>query len=355
VNVVPDAGPNDPEASPVIRPTRACAALTVVALAAGPVRGGPPSRDEGERREKVVADLKAALAAEAAPAGKAAALSRAYRGEPSPDVRRVVFDHLPTPPDAATDQFLVEALTGDPDAGLRGLAAKALGTHGTDQCLPALANAAATDKVTEYRTGCMGGTGTARRAATFAVAELAARYPKLAEPAAKALRELAPPADPKDNEALADARAQALYQVTGDDKLLGPFLERLRSKDAKVRESGVVAFRYFKLSVAPKEVVTALGDADAGVRSWAALVLGEIADPKTVNPLMAASGDPKQDAGVRCNAIHSLGRMKAAAATELMRKLLADEKEAVQVQAAIALYRLTGEKVKQFPAGYTAD
>ena len=43
------------------------------------------------------------------------------------------------------------------------------------------------------------------------------------------------------------------------------------------------------------------------------------------------------------------------AATELMRKWLADEKEAVQVQAAIALYRLTGEKVKQFPAGYRAD
>jgi hypothetical protein len=47
--------------------------------------------------------------------------------------------------------------------------------------------------------------------------------------------------------------------------------------------------------------------------------------------------------------------MKAAAATELMRKLLADEKEAVQVQAAIALYRLTGAKTKQFPAGYKAD
>ena len=70
---------------------------------------------------------------------------------------------------------------------------------------------------------------------------------------------------------------------------------------------------------------------------------------------MTAADDPKQDAGVRCNAIQSLGQMKAAAATELMRKLLGDEREAVQVQAAIALYRLTGEKVKQFPAGYKAD
>jgi len=47
--------------------------------------------------------------------------------------------------------------------------------------------------------------------------------------------------------------------------------------------------------------------------------------------------------------------MKAAAATELMRKLLADDTEAVHVQAAIALYRLTGDKAKQFPAGYNAD
>ena len=109
------------------------------------------------------------------------------------------------------------------------------------------------------------------------------------------------------------------------------------------------------MKVAPPELKTALSDTDADVRLWAALVLGEIADPKTVPALMKVAGDSKQDIGVRCNAIFSLGRMKAADATDLMRKLLADEKEAVQVQAAIALYRLTGEKVKQFPVGYKAD
>src|SRR5262249_43147957 len=71
--------------------------------------------------------------------------------------------------------------------------------------------------------------------------------------------------------------------------------------------------------------------------------------------LMAVAGDTKQDAGLRFNVIQALGRMKAAAANELMRKLLADDRAAVQVQAAIALYRLTGEKVKQFPAGDKAD
>src|SRR5260370_761142 len=79
--------------------------------------------------------------------------------------------------------------------------------------------------------------------------------------------------------------------------------------------------------------------------------------PERVPALMAVAGDAKKDAGLRCNVIGSLGRMKAAAATEQMRKLLVDENEAVQVQvqAAIALYRMTGEKVKQFPAGYNAD
>ena len=329
--------------------------MTLVVLAVGRILAGPPLREEGERREKLTADLKAALAAEATAAGKAAALSRAYKAESNPDVRRVVFEHIPTPPDAAIDRFLADVLIGDADAGIRSLAAKALGTHGTDQCLPALAKAAATDKVTELRVSCVAGKGTARRAATFAIAELAARHPKLADKAATALRELTAPAGPNDAESLADARAQALYQVTRDDKLLAPFFERLRSTDAKVRESGVVAFRFFKLNVAPPELLKTLSDGDAGVRSWAGLAVGEIADPKTVPVLMAVAGDPKQDTPLRCNVIYSLGQMKAAAATELMRKLLADNQEAVQAQAAIALYRLTGHKAKQFPAGYNAD
>jgi HEAT repeat protein len=339
----------------MIRSVRFCRALALSVLAVGQVWGGPPTREEGERRLKLTADLKAALAAETTAAGKAVVLSRAFKAEPNPDIRRVIFEQIPKPPDAAIDGFLTDVLTADPDAGIRILAAKALGTHGTDQCLPALAKAAATDKETEFRAGCIAGRSTARRFATFAIAELAARYPKLADKAATALRDLNPPAEGKDLESLADARLQALYQVTRDEKLLAPFLERLRSKEPKVRVSGVVAFRFLKPKVAPPELLAALKDTDADVRSWTALTLGEVADPKTVPLLMTAAEDTKQDIGVRCNAIFSLGLMKAADATELVRKLLTDEKEAVQAQAAIALYRITGEKVKQFPPGYNAD
>jgi hypothetical protein len=103
--------------------------------------------------------------------------------------------------------------------------------------------------------------------------------PKWADDAVAQLRALKPAADPKE-EQLADARAQALYQVTRDEKLLKPFFERLRSRDAKVRVDGVVAFRFLKLKSAPRELVAALKDDDDEVRSWAALVVKEIDTPK---------------------------------------------------------------------------
>jgi HEAT repeat protein len=339
----------------MLRPIQFCATLLYFGLAISPVWAGPPTREEGERRQALVTHLKAVNAVEITPGEKADALSRAYKAEPNPDIRRLIFEYIPKPPDAAIDRFLADALAKDADAGIRSLAATALGTHGTDQCLPALAKAAASDEITDAQIGCMVGKGTARRAATFAIAELAARYPKLADKATTTIRDLKPADDPKDAESLADARAQGLYQITRDEKLLTPFLERLQSKDAKVRESGVVAFRFFKLKVAPPELVKALNDSDANVRLWAGLVLGEVADPKTVPVLMKVAGNTKQDVGVRCNVIGSLGRMKAADSTDLMRKLLADDNLAVQTQAAIALYRLTGEKATQFPKGYKAD
>lgn len=322
---------------------------------AGHARAAPPSREEGERRATLVEGLKKSLAAEATAAGKVVALARAMKGEPSADVRRAVLDAAPPVTGPELDAFLTDLLTGDADAGIRGLAATTLGRSGTEQCLPALAHAAATDRKTDLRIGCIGDRSSARRAATFAVADLAARFPKIAGDAAAKLRALAPPADPNDRESLADARAQALYQVTREAALLEPFYERLRSRDARTRETGVIAFRFLKLKAVPPELVAALKDDDRGVRSWATLVLGTIADPKTIPVLLAIAVDLKEDPGLRCGAIDSLGRMKAASLAEPLRKLLADENASVQVGAAIALYRITGEKVKQFPAGYNAD
>jgi HEAT repeat protein len=109
------------------------------------------------------------------------------------------------------------------------------------------------------------------------------------------------------------------------------------------------------LKQAPLEIVNTLKDADADVRSWSALVLGEIGDPKTAPGLIAAAANTREDNSVRCNAIQALGRMKSAEATESIEKLLKDPNPSVQANAAICWYRLTGKKVEQFPNGSSAD
>ncbi|HEX3313951.1 MAG TPA: HEAT repeat domain-containing protein [Gemmataceae bacterium] len=330
------------------------ALLLGIALAA-PSFAQPITGEEFQRQTKVLDRLKKALAAETTDGAKFAHIERAMKGEDDANFRHRILAIAVRIPGPELEKFLTDLLIRDDDAGLRIEAARTLGRTGSEKCLTALAEAARNDRTTHILFGDLIGQSSARRAATFAIAELAARFPKLADDAAGKLRSLPAVEHPRDRESLSDARAQALYQVTHDEKLLTPFLDRLRSKDAKVRESGVVAFRFLKLKVAPPELMSALGDADSSVRSWAGLALGEIGDPKTVPVLLAVAGDAKKDAGLRCNVIGALGQMKAAAATQPMRKLLTDESEAVQTQAAIALYRLTGEKVKQFPAGYNAN
>ena len=119
------------------------------------------------------------------------------------------------------------------------------------------------------------------------------------------------------------------------------------------RERGVIAFRFLKIKKAPPELVKALDDSSDDVRSAAALVLGEIGDSKSAAPLMTMAADAKLARGLRSGAIQALGHMRAAAAADLMEKLLADRD--VAANAAIALYRITGKKAQQFPEGYRAD
>jgi len=243
------------------------------------VAAGPPTREEAERQARVVEQLNKSLAAEATAPGKLTILTRLMAREPSEAVRRVALQAGAKLPDPELDTFFTGVLAGDADAGVRSEAAKSLGRLGSEKCLPALAAAAATDRTTAILLGDIGGQSSARRSATFAIAELAARFPKLADDAAAKLRALEPAAEPK-GEQLADARLQALYQVTGDATLLKPFYERLKSPDARTRVDGVVAFRFLKLKAVPAEVTAALKDADAEVRSWAELVAKEIGGPK---------------------------------------------------------------------------
>jgi HEAT repeat protein len=337
------------------RPALAVAALVLGIVAAAPAPAGPLTREEARRQAQVVEQLKKALAAETTDAARFAHIARAMRGERDVNLRRRILDTATQIRGPALEAFLTDLLTGEEDAGLRSHAATTLGQVGSEKCLTTLAQVARSDRTTRVQIGDVGGRSSARRAATFAIAELVARFPRLADDAAGKLRAMPVADGAKDGEGLADARAQALYQITRDGALLRPFHERLKSADAKERGRGVTAFQFLKLKEAPADVVNALKDADAGVRRRSALVLGRIGDPKAGAALMAVAGDAKEEASVRCNAIYALGRMKTAAAAGLMEKLLTDPGPGVQANAAVALYRITGKKVKQFPAGYRAD
>jgi HEAT repeat protein len=332
---------------------RYLAAFLPLVLLASSVSAGPPTREEVERQKRILAELKDSVSVETAVAARLLLISGAMRDAKDPNLRRHIMELATDTLGPAMEAFLVGVLATDEDAGLRGQAATALGKTGSERCLAALAKAAASDPTTSITFGDVGGRSSARRAARFALADLALRFPKLADAAAAELRALPEIVGPPDNEGLADARRQALYQITQDEKLVAPIYERLKSTDPKERERGVVAFRMLKLKKAPPELVSALEDPEAGVRSWAALVLGEIGDKETVEPLLGVAADKKAERSVRANAIWALGHMRAMPAGELMEKLLDDP--VVSSNAAIALYRITGRKTPQFPEGYKAD
>ena len=335
-------------------------ALTAMALLFGIALAdlslaGPVSREEGQRQAQVLEQLTKSLAAEKTDEAKFVHIARVMKDEKAVMLRRKILDAAIQIPGPELETILAGLVTTDEDAGIRSQAATTLGKVGSEKQLATLEEVARNDRTSSISIGDVGGQSSARRAATFAIAELAARFPKLADDAAAKLRELPVKDDPKDHEGLADARIQALYQITRDDMLLKTFYERLKSKDAAVRVDGVVAFQFLKLKAAPAEVAAALKDPSPDVRSWAALVLGRIGDPKTAEALMATAGDAKEENSVRCNAVLSLGQMKTAAAAGLMEKLLTDSQPSVQSNAAVALYRITGKKVKQFSEGYNAD
>ena len=336
-------------------PTFVALALLLSVAAPKLTLAGPVTGPEAEQQKRVVEQLARSVAEEKTDEGRFVLIRGVMTAESAVMVRRKVLEVATGFPGPKLDEFLARVLAMDEDAGVRSEAATALGKVGSEKQLAALADAAKNDRTTSILIGDVGGQSSARRAATFAIAELAARFPNLADDAAKKLRALPVKDDPKDREGLADASLQALYQITLDESLLRPFYERLKSKEAKDRVNGVVAFQYLKLKTAPPEIVAVLKDPSPEVRSWAALVLGRIGDPKTAEALMAVAGNAKEENSVRCNAVLSLGQMKTAAAADLMEKLLSDPQPSVQSNAAIALYRITGKKVKQFPVGYKAD
>jgi HEAT repeat protein len=344
--------PTGPKRS-AMRTNTGSSAVLLLACGASLALAQPPAPADYDRHRENVAQMKQVLAGLESDEKKFERLADAMRRESNADLRCNLLALAATRPGPAQESFLIGLLQSDGDWTVRSEAATLLGRFGSVAAIAPLAKAAATDAVTIGTRGCMVSEGTARRVAIFALAELGRRLPTSANAITEEVRRL-PEANDADkrllNESLGDARRQALFQLTQDRALLGPFFERLKSKDAKTRQTGVVAFRFLYLSEAPRELVELARDPSLQVRGWVVLVLGEIGDAKTVPVLMAIAKDASLDRGTRCNAIGSLGRMRAIAAQSLLESLLSDED--LKVNAAIALSQITERRHPLVPGGY---
>src|SRR5262249_6947137 len=215
-------------------PTLTAAAMLLGISTAGLSSAGPLSAEEAQRQTRVLEQLQIALGAETTDKAKFTHIERVMKGERNVNLRRRILDIATKIPGPDLEMFLINLLTNEEDAGLRSQVATTLGHVGSEKCLTPLAQVPANDRTTRIQIGDIGGQSSARRAATFAIAELVVRFPKFADTAARKLRAL-PIDDVKDHERLADARVAALYQITRDNALLKPFYQRLKSHDAKER------------------------------------------------------------------------------------------------------------------------
>jgi HEAT repeat protein len=311
----------------------------------------PPA--EYQRHRENLAVMKNFMAGTQSDDKKFERLAEAMRRDANPDHRLDLLALVGVGTGKAREAFLIGVLQSDADCNIRSAAATMLGRFGSEAATVPLAKAAASDAVTFGQMGCIRFEGAARRSAIFALAELGRRFPKSAAAIIKEIRNL-PETDDGDkrlaNEHLENVRRWALYQLTEDRSLLATEFEQLKSTDAKTRCNGVVAFRFLNLKIAPPELVALARDPSPDVRPSVAMVLGEIGDRKTIPLLMELVKDAKMDRYTRCDAIGSLGRMRATDAQSLMEGLLSDND--LKMNAAIALSLITGKRHPLVPEGY---
>lgn len=131
-------------------------------------------------------------------------------------------------------------------------------------------------------------------------------------------------------------------------------LESLASSDPEERIRGVTGFSLVKPPHAPRPLVQALtNDPSPQVRSWAALVLGEIGDEATIPVLIGVAQDKAQGLAPRASAVQALGQMRAKAAAAVLPPLF--EEDDLKVNAAIAWSKITGQRHPLVPEGYRLD
>lgn len=312
------------------------------------LRARPPSAEVTARRKAEVEQIQKSLEKYATSSEKIQHLEKELARNKDTYVREKIVDLAATVGGDELEPMLIRLVQDDPQVRVCIAAVKKLAQHGSALSIPVLLDCARQNPTGRFQRDPMVSAWIAPRNAYFALAEIGLRVPKERQRIAAAVRKL-----PVVHDQLADVKIQTLYMLTENENLLAPFFERLDSPDPEIRQDGVVAFRFLKLRSAPKELTVLIHDDSEKVRRWVALVLGEIGDPQTVPLLIEVARDDKMDRNTRCNAIGSLGKMRAKDAEAVLRELLADGD--VQVNAAISLSQITGKRHPLVPKGYGLD
>ena len=310
------------------------------------VSWSPPNDDSQAKAE--IAAIRLAVEEQGTPSQKHAVLTEAFAKSDSPHVKMRILQMAKVVKAPEFEPFLLSVLQDKTDVRDRILAVMALAQHGSAASIEPLLDCAENDPEGEAGAGCMRCRTTARQDAYLALAEIGLRHPAERDRIAAAVAAI-----PVTTNDVRDPKAQALYILTQDQKLLKPFLDRLRDEDPETRKLGVRALRPFKLSYAPEQLVKLLADSNPDIQADTARLLGTIGDPKTIPVLIEAATATDGDRHARANAIRAIGSMRVKEAEPVMRKLLSDE--SVEVTAAIALFQITGERHPLVPEGYNLE
>jgi len=131
--------------------------------------------------------------------------------------------------------------------------------------------------------------------------------------------------------------AEALGQI-GNPRTVEPLIAALRDKDTGVRGAAAKALGHIGDPRTVEPLIAALRDEDTGVRGAAAEALGQIGDPRTVEPLIAALRD--EDSNVRRVAAWALGKIGDSQAVEPLIAALRNEDGNMRRVAAWALGKI---------------
>ncbi len=193
---------------------------------------------------------------------------------------------------------LIEALS-DPYASVRENAAEALrkfGDPAVDSLIDALGDPSETKR--SYAAGILGRIGS-EKAVSALIAALQDENPDVRCYAGGALSQIPAAVDPL-IEALKSGNPdmQALSAATlgrlRDARAIGALSGALRSADERVRNAAAGGLLSLgRDAVVP--IIDLLSDGDAGVRFYAASILGMLGDPRAIGPLEERQGDADAD------------------------------------------------------------